>query len=221
MPQQKSMGKWWITVVLLCPSTGGAQGLKITARLFNQSHVSQSVLATAEEEATYALQTAAVDVRWVDCALPASCDRAVGPDEFEILVRKAAPSTSSQDGGVEALGQALLPRDKPGCYAMAYFSEIRRVANRTGAVSAGQILGYVIAHEIGHLLLGARHEDGTIMQERWSKVEFEMMAKRQLRFDTLPGPERKSKKMAQTRMHGGHSALGTYGRSSLRSDIVN
>lgn len=177
--------------MLLCGSTAWTQTLKITAYVFNQAHVPQSVLASAEKEAAYALGTAAVEARWVDCARPGTCDQAVKPDEFEILVREAALPNSFQDRGVEAMGRSLLPRDGPGCYALAYYSEIRDFANGTSGISTGEILGYVIAHEIGHLLLGPQHQDGTIMQSRWGKVELEMIAKRQLRFNSSQRAERK------------------------------
>jgi hypothetical protein len=81
------------------------------------------------------------------------------------------------------MGQALLPIDESGRYAFVYYGEICRLANRTTAISAGEILGYVIAHEIGHLLLGSHHQEGTVMQGEWGKAELQTMAKRHLRFN--------------------------------------
>ena len=185
--------------MLLCGSTAWTQTLKITARVFNQAHVPQSVLVSAEKEAAYALGTAAVEALWVNCDRPGPCDEAVSPDEFEILVRETALPNFPNEGGVEAMGRCLLPRDQPGYYALAYYNEIRDFAKGTSGISTGEILGYVIAHEIGHLLLGADHQDGTIMQSRWGKVELEMIATRQLRFNRSQRAERKNARMAQNR----------------------
>ena len=74
-------------------------------------------------------------------------------------------------------------RNLCGFYAIVYYSEIRRLAELDRAVSSGEILGYVMAHEIGHLLLGPQHHDGTVMKSHWGAAEVEMIRRRELRFN--------------------------------------
>ncbi len=177
------MTKWWISSALLCSCSVYAQTLEITARIYNQAHVSENTIITAKKEAAFALATAGVQVHWVNCDEPGRCDDAVGPNEFQILIRQAAPSAALGLKGVDAMGYALLPKDEQGSYALVYYGEICRFAERSPAVSSAEILGYVIAHEIGHLLLGPNHQDGTVMKGQWKKGEIEMIRKRELRFN--------------------------------------
>ncbi len=55
------------------------------------------------------------------------------------------------------------------------------VANRM--VPGEELLGYVMAHEIGHLLLGIHHSNGGIMTECWTLRQIGMMRRRMLLFD--------------------------------------
>ena len=155
---------------------------EITAQVYNQARVPPKVLISAEKEAEYALETAAVHVRWINCDRPAICDDAV-QDELLILVRQAAPAGLSPSHEADAMGLALLPHNDSGVYAMVYYREICRLAEISPAVTSAEILGYVMAHEIGHLLLGPKHQNGTVMQGQWGRAEFELIRQRALRFN--------------------------------------
>ncbi len=58
-----------------------------------------------------------------------------------------------------------------------------RVQRSGGALPPGVLLGYVIAHELGHVLEGIdRHSTEGIMQAHWEHVQLEQMAMRQFPF---------------------------------------
>ncbi len=124
------------------------------------------------------LGTAALTVDWVDCALPGRCDTAIAQLEFEVLVRKGTPPKPGKGRGVEAMGHALLPLDEPGCYVVAFYGNVQRITENTGTIGAGELLGCVIAHEIGHLLLGPQHVQGTIMKGQWNESDLKLMTGR-------------------------------------------
>ena len=66
---------------------------------------------------------------------------------------------------------------------MIYYREICRLAELNPPVSSSELLGYVIAHEIGHLLLGPQHQDGSVMKSHWRAADVEMIRRRELHFN--------------------------------------
>jgi hypothetical protein len=50
-------------------------------------------------------------------------------------------------------------------------------------VDADELLGCVIAHELGHLLLGPGHVPGGVMQAHWSGNELDALRQRRLKFN--------------------------------------
>jgi hypothetical protein len=59
-------------------------------------------------------------------------------------------------------------------------------AVRLNPLSSGFLLGYVLAHEIGHVLQGvARHSETGVMKNRWSLLEVVNMKYDRLHFTAL------------------------------------
>jgi len=70
-----------------------------------------------------------------------------------------------------SFGSSLIVREGFSRYASVLYGEIRARGDGE-AVFEGRMLGYTIAHEVGHLLLGSdTHSPAGIMTARWnSKV---------------------------------------------------
>ena len=68
-----------------------------------------------------------------------------------------------------------------GGYAYVSYPMVE-VLTKTVGTSESQVLGVAIAHEIGHLLLGAAHSSTGIMCVRWRRAQFEMMSTGRLLF---------------------------------------
>jgi hypothetical protein len=82
-----------------------------------------------------------------------------------------------------AYGAAFLDADGHGQYADVFFDAIRQLQNGETQVSQVQLLGYVMAHEIGHLLLGSNaHSHLGIMKPRWSTAELQSISMGRLSF---------------------------------------
>ena len=59
--------------------------------------------------------------------------------------------------------------------AYACYGRIEALAKR-GGIDAAKVLGIVMAHEIGHLLLGrGAHSSAGIMSGRWGKFEMDLV----------------------------------------------
>jgi hypothetical protein len=68
-----------------------------------------------------------------------------------------------------------------------FYDRIERLEMRpiSGGATVSQILGYAMAHEIGHVLLGStEHSADGIMRGPWKQPEFERRAKGWLQFTT-------------------------------------
>jgi hypothetical protein len=55
----------------------------------------------------------------------------------------------------------------PACSAKLYYDRVERLSRRT-LLSKQLLLGHVMAHELGHLLLGSNsHSERDLMREMW------------------------------------------------------
>jgi hypothetical protein len=87
-----------------------------------------------------------------------------------------------------AYGAAFLGSDGRGEYADVFFDSIQRLQDEETQVSQAQILGYVIAHELGHLLLGSNaHSSLGVMRPHWSRTELQSISMGRLSFTADQG----------------------------------
>jgi len=145
----------------------------ITVRLRNQADVDPQVLALAQQEMTRIYKPAGVELAWMDCsrtANPAGLNPAChgAPRPTEVLITVVDKSTVYS---VNTLGRSVCPKDGiPAAYATVFFDRVHQMAS--GRRDTAMILGYAMAHELGHLLLGAAsHSAVGIMRPIWSNKD--------------------------------------------------
>jgi hypothetical protein len=150
--------------------------------VFNYSSASRSTLAKAEREAAGILSKAGFEADWVECPIPltADADRACAAEitTWDIRLRILnSPRGNSLGDGV--LGSALAP-----ARANVFYDYARRIAHEDCAdYEAPILLGSVIVHEIGHLLLDPEGHSATgIMQPEWRREQLNQMMKNRLVF---------------------------------------
>ncbi len=80
------------------------------------------------------------------------------------------------------MGRAFLPEHGAGYLADAYFQSVQDLAGRH-QIDAEVLLGFVIAHELGHLLLGPGHAPDGVMRARWNISELKALRQRWLQFN--------------------------------------
>jgi hypothetical protein len=151
-------------------SGSATQPSGITVRLRNQAQVDPQVLALAQQEMTRIYKPAGVELAWMDCSRTANpaglnpaCHHAPAPTEVLITVVEGSARGSSN-----ALGRAICPgREIPAAYATVFFDRVRQMASDRREMAV--VLGYAMAHELGHLLLGAAsHSAAGIMRPNWT-----------------------------------------------------
>jgi hypothetical protein len=152
-------------------------------KLFNDAFVSRQLLHSAAGEAAWILKSACVELLWVPCS-PVSrsnmapCTAPVGALELHIL---SAPLTN--DFRDDTLGIAILHPD-PGDRAAVFVSRVRETAARNaGLAGVKEIMGSVMAHEIGHLLLHSNsHSSEGVMRADFRPTDLRRAVQRQLNF---------------------------------------
>jgi hypothetical protein len=76
---------------------------------------------------------------------------------------------------------AFTEKDRPGTDAFIFYARVAELA-RAESLYEWDILAVVMAHEIGHLLLGGGHSPTGIMRAKWDHDVFILAARRQLQF---------------------------------------
>jgi hypothetical protein len=147
----------------------------ITVQIYNYSQASPAVLVGAEREAGRILDTAGLRAVWLECPVGPSTDDPQGP------CHKAAEAT---DIRLRVLGAAMHNKFQdtvfgftvhPVLASVYYDYALRRAKSDDAEFELPIILGCVIAHELGHLLLGPNgHSAGGIMQGEWGPKQLHL-----------------------------------------------
>jgi hypothetical protein len=147
----------------------------IARRVYNYAQLDRSALLAAESKATRILGQAGVELRWVDCPAPPA-DSANYPDcqtpwQANDYVVNVLPHSMAVLMGESAdeLGLAADCEKGPACTASVFYHRVQALSDALG-YSPAAMLGYVMAHEIGHLLLRtSAHSAFGIMRARLTR----------------------------------------------------
>ncbi len=143
----------------------------VPIRLINEAAVNPSVMMTAQQEAAYVLKSLCVHVEWAaSSSAPAL--------EMRTLIAPAADGVTKH-----ALGLTVLDAIH-GNRGAIFLSRVRAAEAVYGRlVDFGRLLGCVLAHEIGHMLLNSNaHSPEGIMTANFGDAEMRKAAQRRLIF---------------------------------------
>jgi hypothetical protein len=143
----------------------------IPIRLINDAAVKPKVVIAAQQEAAYVLKSLCVQVEW-----------AAGPltEALEMRIVTAPVGPGITEG---CLGITLL-NALHGNRGAVFISRVHALQERhKSLIGLAALLGCVLAHEIGHLLLSSRaHSVGGVMIAKFGEVEIYRAAQRRLTF---------------------------------------
>jgi hypothetical protein len=136
---------------------------------------------------------AGVGIIWIHCAMERGEEyrfpECRNPrSESDIILQVVPQSMENRSLSAEAFGYALQASGGlPSRHAYVFFHRVEqavRNSQRTSrAVSQPSLLGHVVAHEIGHLILGPNsHSNHGVMKAGWSQKELQEMEIGQLVF---------------------------------------
>jgi hypothetical protein len=177
---------------VLIESTTPAHGREypsLEVSVYNDAQVSWDVLAKSEERASKIFSHAGVGLTWTNRGYrsgdpaPSQFTNTRDPDRVVLrIIPHPAKANNDLTFGVSFLGS-----DGKGRYCDVFWTRIQAFHANHNVDIAG-ILGSVMAHEIGHLLLGSHsHAISGIMRARWENAELHQIAMGTLLF--LPWQE--------------------------------
>jgi hypothetical protein len=169
----------WVGSVMAFPHT-------IEVHVYNVAGAHAAIIANGEREATRVFERAGIYVRWTDC--PRSdpkrgenqvCKESDEPSHFTVVIDEDFVHASIRD---TALGFAL-PSLRGRNHAAVVYRELEAYADANAdLIDRGSLLAAILAHEIGHLLLGSMRHGPGIMQANWTRAELKRIGQRRFLF---------------------------------------
>jgi len=156
----------------MAPGARAGSSLTLTVRLYNTAHIPTSSLVVARHTAEAMFRDTGLNVIVRVCGQQSSvdpvdsCSESLKPAEFVVRVIDAPAFNPMLHP--EAFGVAYVVKEtNRGWLATVFADRIGGAAGRLG-VDADTLLGLVIAHELGHLLLGVGYHGETgVMRAEW------------------------------------------------------
>ncbi len=164
------MSKWWMVVAagVMVVRTADAEtshSLTIDLQMRNDARVPAHVLEPSQVEVMRIFADAGLAVRWTEAA-----------PRFTVHL------VSHVLGYARALSPVMGVALANGSEAKVFFRQVQDFA-RSCHIDVSTMLAYVIAHEIGHLLLpGNAHSPTGVMQAGWDKALVHNAARGSLTF---------------------------------------
>lgn len=158
-----------------------AKPAEIRVRLQDYAEVPAGTIHQAKEVASLALASANVTLIWVECAIREDkpsrdpvCRLPITPQDLQLRVidKEMAKRTHKR---FECMGYAVLT-DGQGSIASIFLHKAEELA-ALNIASLGEILGGMIAHEIGHLLGIRQHSRQGLMRAVWDDHNLRELAK--------------------------------------------
>lgn len=167
---------WWV-------GAAGAPLPEVIVRIYDASGAHGQGWDSALNAARQTLADASIDVVWRHCP-GGRFAHPLAPGELAVrLARSPAPVRATVPA---VLGDALVDRhEASGVLASVYVDTVQHLALKTEADSQ-LLLGRVIAHELGHLLLGStRHAQVGLMRAAWLHREIRRNHRRDWAFTPI------------------------------------
>jgi len=155
---------------------------KMPVKLFNDAGVGSNALELAKEEAAWLLKSVCVAVNWIRCPVVTVADSipCSAPTKAAELHILSSPLTHDSEN---VMGTAILMDGSEG-RAGVFLSRVQEmVDSEPGIISVPCLLGHVMAHEIGHLLLrSTAHSIEGVMRAGFRRLELRKASQRRLTF---------------------------------------
>ena len=139
--------------------------------LYDYSDLSAKETARLTEAADQAFGHSGIHVLWRHCrgvlavTPDTTCQGEIQDNEIVVRLQPGAPKSSNDD----KMGSAVV-NAAGGTYASVFVPAVRAQAAGFG-VAFDILLGYAVAHEAGHCLLGPSHSYAGLMRGAWDRKD--------------------------------------------------
>jgi hypothetical protein len=164
--------------------------LRIAVQIYDYAHVPDSSLSEARAIVTRVYERIGVRTEWTgvvrkgkQTALPYCSPDPRGRPPAQLTIIVLTPRMADR-GGVKAdvMGYAAVATNDMGRIAYLIYERVRTSA-AAASMREGHLLGFVMAHEIGHLLLpGLGHRETGLMKHQWNVRDVRQMNEGQMEF---------------------------------------
>lgn len=160
----------------------------------NHSDASRQLILEAETDAAEVFDRAGLSVDWINCGREADlssksrCSRQVGPNDLVVRIVPRARTLPQWVFGVSFVSEGV------GAYADVFLDHVKRIQEEHIQISLARVVGHVVAHEVGHLLLGTTaHSRTGIMQANWDTDQLQAIPMGRLLFSPEQGRQMRTK----------------------------
>jgi hypothetical protein len=160
-----------------------------TIRVHDYAQIPTESMVSAQQLVTDIYDAIGVRTRWLETIRPMEVSHvndAPIPDPKELLVIVLSPSMSQrQVVSEDTVGMAVVTRNDGGHIAYVLFDRVRRVAGASTR-DAMDVMGLVMAHEVGHLLLPhGSHSRTGLMRPNWDIEDLQTTAHAEFEFTSV------------------------------------
>jgi len=172
----------------------GDEARAVSIRIHDYAHIEDAELARAQEVVSGMYGAIGVRTDWLESLQLSDgvFDGSGTPDYKQSDLRVIILTSVMANRGVipdSIIGFAAADHGLGGRIAYVIYDRVRDIARGT-VVDDMRVMGIVMAHEIGHLLLTDHsHSDGGLMRGRWQQSEFRSPRPRDLHFSDVQALE--------------------------------
>jgi hypothetical protein len=162
-------------ILFLTAAPSSAQTLVVG--LYDYANLSGKAVGSLTETAGAVLADSGIQIVWAHCrgalavAPAAACEGEPQAGHLVLRLLPVGPGKSSED----AMGYANVTADG-GNYASVFVPAVREQQAGFG-VAFELLMGYVVAHEVGHCLLGPSHSGTGLMRGGWNRKDAEEISR--------------------------------------------
>ena len=154
---------------------------RIDVTICNPDGITQYLIFGAKVEIEAVYRPMHVQIVWHACETSFTPVARTRAPTFVIRLWNSRPPRTVGPASLDVMGKAFIEGHSGGTTADVYLQAIRATAEEYSA-DPSVVLGFVVAHELGHLLLGPGHTREGLMQAVWRQGEIDALRQRRLRF---------------------------------------
>jgi hypothetical protein len=147
----------------------------LDVQVHNMARAWVDVVTEAEEEAAGIFHAAGIQIKWNECR----CSPVLSPTSVMLRIIPRYYRSMQMSSRRENLGYAVAGTEGGGL-ATVFYDRVQATAK---GENLSRVLGYAIAHEIGHILLGqSSHSSAGLMRANWSEKDLKPVHRDQMQF---------------------------------------
>ena len=170
----------WVCAMLCALPLFAAE--RMTVSVCSRTRLDGKAVLGAEATAASLFHSIGIEIVWAECAVALEGDEAAEQHWFTVRLRDGRPFLTPVPAALDTLGEAFLSTDNVGYMVDIYREAVERLA-ASQQVELPPLLGYVMAHELAHLLLGPRHSAKGVMRAAWDRRDLDAIRQGSLKFN--------------------------------------